>query len=83
MKEKRIVNRKKIMAGHKNIKERIDKLLVSKNLAESLNIARALIMEGLVYANGVKLVKSGTNVNINSEVIIKKKLCMRAGEDIN
>jgi 23S rRNA (cytidine1920-2'-O)/16S rRNA (cytidine1409-2'-O)-methyltransferase len=40
-------------------KERIDKLLVKKGLAPTREKAQALIMAGLVYANGQKVTKAG------------------------
>jgi len=42
------------------MKERLDVLLVNNNLAESREKAKALIMSGIVYVNGVKEDKAGT-----------------------
>ena len=43
------------------MKERLDVLLVKKNLAESREKAKALIMAGIVYVNGQKEDKAGTS----------------------
>ena len=42
------------------MKERLDVLMVQKNLAESREKAKALIMSGIVYVNGQKEDKAGT-----------------------
>jgi len=42
------------------MKERLDVLLVNNNLAESREKAKALIMSGIVYVNGVKEDKAGS-----------------------
>lgn len=42
------------------MKERLDILLVNNNLAESREKAKALIMSGIVYVNGVKEDKAGS-----------------------
>ena len=43
----------------KEQKERLDILLVSKNLAPSREKAKAIIMSGIVYVNGQKEDKPG------------------------
>ena len=43
------------------MKERLDVLLVQRNLAESREKAKALIMSGIVYVNGQKEDKAGTS----------------------
>lgn len=43
------------------MKERLDVLLVNNNLAESREKAKALIMSGIVYVNGVKEDKAGSS----------------------
>ena len=49
------------------MKERLDVLLVKRNLADSREKAKALIMSGIVYVNGQKEDKAGTlRVSINS-----------------
>jgi 23S rRNA (cytidine1920-2'-O)/16S rRNA (cytidine1409-2'-O)-methyltransferase len=52
-------------------KERLDVLLVRKNLIESREKAKAAIMAGLVYVGGKKVDKPGTLVRVDEEVIIK------------
>jgi len=52
-------------------KERIDVLLVDKNLIESRERAQKTIMAGLVYVDGERVDKPGTKVNIESEIIVK------------
>ena len=42
------------------MKERLDVLLVKRNLAESREKAKALLMSGIVYVNGQKEDKAGT-----------------------
>ena len=43
------------------MKERLDVLLVKRNLAESREKAKALIMAGIVYVDGQKEDKAGTS----------------------
>ena len=43
------------------MKKRLDVLVVEKGLAESREKAKALIMSGIVYVNGMKADKSGTS----------------------
>jgi len=50
------------------LKERLDKILVSRGLVKSRELARALIIEGKVFADGKKITKSGTLVNETSEI---------------
>ena len=52
-------------------KQRLDLLLVERNLATSRNQAQALIMEGVVYANGQKVDKAGTLLKIDSDILVK------------
>ena len=42
------------------MKERLDVLLVKRNLADSREMAKALIMSGIVYVNGQKEDKACT-----------------------
>lgn len=52
-------------------KERIDVLLVEKNLSESRERAQKTIMAGLVYVDGERVDKPGTKVNCEAEIIVK------------
>ena len=53
-------------------KTRLDNLLVEKNLAQSGNQARALIMSGRVTVNGKRVEKPGTAVKKDSEVAVER-----------
>ncbi|HAV10562.1 MAG TPA: TlyA family rRNA (cytidine-2'-O)-methyltransferase [Dehalococcoidia bacterium] len=55
-------------------KQRLDDLLVSRNLSENKNKARALIMAGDVQVNGLAITKSGTMVPDDSIIEMRKKL---------
>ena len=52
------------------MKERLDVLLVKRNLAESREKAKAIIMAGIVYVDGQKEDKAGTSFEdtVNVEV---------------
>jgi 23S rRNA (cytidine1920-2'-O)/16S rRNA (cytidine1409-2'-O)-methyltransferase len=54
-------------------KERLDKLVVQRGLAETRTKARALIMAGEVRVNGVRVDKSGTMINIAHEVTVDEQ----------
>ena len=56
-------------------KERLDVLLVSLGLAESRAKAQATIMAGEVYVNGQKADKSGTEVDITSNIEVRGSAC--------
>ena len=56
-------------------KERLDVLLVARNLAESRSKAQATIMAGEVYVNGQKADKSGMEVDITSNVEVRGSAC--------
>ena len=51
-------------------KERLDVLLVERNLAESRERAKITIMEGMVLVNGQKVDKAGTMVKPDAEIRI-------------
>jgi 23S rRNA (cytidine1920-2'-O)/16S rRNA (cytidine1409-2'-O)-methyltransferase len=53
------------------LKERLDKVLFSKGLVKSREMARALIMEGKVYVDGNKITKAGFPVNENSDILLQ------------
>ncbi len=52
-------------------KERIDRLLVKKGLAESREKAQALLMAGVVFVDGQKITKAGTRVAISSKIEVR------------
>jgi 23S rRNA (cytidine1920-2'-O)/16S rRNA (cytidine1409-2'-O)-methyltransferase len=56
-------------------KERLDKVLVSKGLVKSREMAKALIMEGKVFVDGKKTTKPGISVSEASNISLK-------GEDL-
>jgi 23S rRNA (cytidine1920-2'-O)/16S rRNA (cytidine1409-2'-O)-methyltransferase len=53
------------------IRERIDLLLVERGLEASRERAKALVMEGKVYANNQKIDKPGQEVEVNSLIEIR------------
>ncbi len=52
-----------LMARRKMVKPRLDELLVSRSLAESLATAQAMILAGEVLVDGQKIEKSGARVD--------------------
>lgn len=55
-------------------KKRIDQLMVDLGLETSRERAKALIMSGVVFANGEKIVKPGDTVDISAEIKIADRL---------
>ena len=53
------------------MKERLDVLLVKRNLAESRGKAKALIMSGIVYVNGQKEDKAGTTFEETAPIEVR------------
>ena len=53
-------------------KQRLDQVLFNRNLAESRNKAKAMIMAGQVFVDGKKIEKSGFNISHDAEIEIKK-----------
>lgn len=53
------------------MKERLDVLLVKRNLAESREKAKALIMSGIVYVNGQKEDKAGTTFEETAHIEVR------------
>ncbi|MBU1337635.1 MAG: TlyA family rRNA (cytidine-2'-O)-methyltransferase, partial [Acidobacteria bacterium] len=56
------------------MKERADRLLVERNLAESRQKAQALILAGMVYADDVKVEKSGQLLSVDRSLRVKESL---------
>lgn len=56
------------------MKERADKILVERGLAESRQKAQALIMEGLVFSGQDRIDKPGQMVYFDQEITLKEKL---------
>ena len=54
-------------------KERIDKLLVDRNLVQSRERAKALILAGKVFVAGHKTEKAGTLVDSDAPIVLKEK----------
>lgn len=52
-------------------KERLDVLMVQRNLAESREKAKALIMSGIVYVNGQKEEKAGTSFDETAQIEVR------------
>ena len=52
-------------------KERLDVLMVQRNLAESREKAKALIMSGIVYVNGQKEEKAGTSFEDTVQIEVR------------
>jgi len=50
------------------MKTRLDKLLFERGLAPSRERAQSLILAGKVLVNGQKIEKSGTDIDIESEI---------------
>ena len=55
-----------------NKKERLDKLLVDRGLVQSRGRASALIMEGKVSVDGIRVDKAGTKVSTDSSLKLKE-----------
>lgn len=54
------------------MKERLDKLIVSRGLVESREMAKALILEGKVFVNGEKITKAGTVVSEDAKIFLNE-----------
>lgn len=57
--------------GKKDMKERLDLLLVQNGLASSREKAKAIIMSGIVYVNGQKEDKPGSTFCITAEIEVR------------
>jgi 23S rRNA (cytidine1920-2'-O)/16S rRNA (cytidine1409-2'-O)-methyltransferase len=54
------------------LKDRLDRILVSKGLVKSREIAKALIIEGKIFVKGQKITKAGSLIEDTSEIILKE-----------
>lgn len=52
-------------------KERLDVLLVEKGIFQSRERAKAAIMEGKIFVDGIRVDKVGTKINVDSDIIFK------------
>jgi 23S rRNA (cytidine1920-2'-O)/16S rRNA (cytidine1409-2'-O)-methyltransferase len=55
------------------LKERLDKILVSRGLVKSRELARALIIEGKVFVDGNKITKAGTLISETSGISLTEE----------
>jgi 23S rRNA (cytidine1920-2'-O)/16S rRNA (cytidine1409-2'-O)-methyltransferase len=55
-------------------KERADKIIVGRGLAESRQKAQALVMAGLVFSGGQRVAKSGQMIGLDQEITLKEKM---------
>ena len=53
-------------------KQRLDQILFNRNLVESKSKAQAMIMAGQVFVEGIRIDKSGFNINLDAAIEIKK-----------
>ena len=56
-----------------NMKKRLDVLIFERGLCETRSKAQAIVMEGLVFVNGKKITKSGTQIDDNVIINIEKQ----------
>jgi 23S rRNA (cytidine1920-2'-O)/16S rRNA (cytidine1409-2'-O)-methyltransferase len=56
------------------MKERADKVVVDRGMAESRHKAQALIMAGRVFSDGQRIEKPGQKVNPEQEIMVKEKM---------
>jgi 23S rRNA (cytidine1920-2'-O)/16S rRNA (cytidine1409-2'-O)-methyltransferase len=55
-------------------RERLDRIIVDRGLVKSRERARALIMEGKVFVNGMRAEKAGSVVDSDSEILLKEDI---------
>jgi 23S rRNA (cytidine1920-2'-O)/16S rRNA (cytidine1409-2'-O)-methyltransferase len=56
------------------LKERLDKILVSRGLVKGRELARALIMEGKVFVDGNKITKAGTLISDTAGISLREEV---------
>ena len=57
------------------MKDRLDVIVTKRNLFKSREKAKASIMAGLVYVDGMRVDKAGTPVSDDAEITIRENLC--------
>lgn len=57
------------------MKERLDVLLVQKGYTESREKAKRIIMSGVVFVDGQRVDKAGTQVKEEAEIVVKGSMC--------
>jgi 23S rRNA (cytidine1920-2'-O)/16S rRNA (cytidine1409-2'-O)-methyltransferase len=62
------------MTNGKTMKDRADKILVDRGLAESRHKAQALILAGLVYSKNGRVEKPGHLVPVDTEVFLRETM---------
>ncbi len=55
------------------MKERVDQLLVSRNLVESREAAKRLVMAGEVFVGTERVAKASTKISVDSELRVREK----------
>lgn len=55
-------------------KERLDKILIERDLVETREKAKALIMEGKVFVNDIPVTKAGTLVSTDANITLKGQI---------
>ena len=65
----------------KQKKSRLDALLVERGLVENIELAKAIIMSGNVYAGGNQVNSAGTQISLETDIVIrgKKEFVSRGG----
>jgi 23S rRNA (cytidine1920-2'-O)/16S rRNA (cytidine1409-2'-O)-methyltransferase len=70
------------MAGTKRKRERLDRLLIERQLLGDDKLVQSWIMSGAVQVNGQKITKTGTLVNTDADIVIgglDRKYASRGG----
>ena len=57
------------------MKDRLDVVLVKKGFFDSREKAKASIMAGLVFVDGILVDKAGTGIADDADIFVKKNLC--------
>lgn len=53
------------------MKERLDRILVSRGLVQSREVAKALVIAGNVFVDGIKVTKAGTLTSQDADIVLK------------